>query len=363
MQLNIELPALKTLVTKLIGAVEKRNTIPSLANIALIADGDILTGKATDLDIEVTADAPAIITQPGSTTVSAAMIKGIVDKMPAGALVSLILDDNGDLIVKAGKSRYVLQTLPIEDFPVIASSEYQHSFNMQSHELARLFNLSKGAMSTEETRFYLQGVYLHPTKDFDLCGASTDGHRLYKVTTPAHVDFPGVIVPRKTVMELVKVLDIGDVTVSVSETKIKFDMGATVIVSKVIDGTFPDYTRAIPANNHNHVTGSAAEMKQAADRVATVADDRARAVKIDVANGVAKLTTRGAGANLAEDEVAVTYSGPALSWGVNSKYFAEILGQCSGQDVTLECGTSDAPIIVRPCDDQNAMYIVMPMRA
>jgi len=362
MQLTIELPALKTLVNKLIGAVERKNTIPSLANIALITDGDILTGKATDLDIEVTAQAPAVIAKQGSTTVSAAMLAAIVAKMPAGALVSLTLDDKGELTVKAGKSRYELQTLPIEDFPRMASSEYDYSFTMQSHDLARLFNLSKGAMSTEETRYYLQGVYLHPTPDNDLCGVSTDGHRLYKVTTPAHVDFPGVIVPRKTVAELVKTLDIGDVVVSVSDTKIKFDMGAVTIVSKVIDGTFPDYTRVIPTANNNHITANSAELKQAADRVATVADDRARAVKIDVADGVARLTTRGNGANLAEDEVSVSYGGPALSWGVNSKYFAEILNQCSGQDVTLECGNSDAPILVRPCDDQNAVYVVMPMR-
>lgn len=362
MQLTIELPALKTLVNKLIGAVERKNTIPSLANIALITDGDILTGKATDLDIEVTAQAPAVVSVQGSTTVSAAMLKGIVDKMPAGALVSLTLDDKDELTVKAGKSRYVLQTLPIEDFPIMASSEYAHQFTMQSHDLARLFNLSKGAMSTEETRYYLQGVYLHPTPDNDLCGVSTDGHRLYKVTTPAHVTFPGVIVPRKTVAELVKTLDIGDVVVSVSDTKIKFDMGAVTIVSKVIDGTFPDYTRVIPEKNDNHVTANAGDMKAAADRVATVADDRARAVKIEVADGVARLTTRGNGANLAEDEVAVSYGGPALSWGVNSKYFAEILSQCSGQDVTLECGNGDDPILVRPCDDKNAVYVVMPMR-
>lgn len=362
MKIEIELPALKTLVNKLIGAVERKNTIPSLANIALITDGDILTGKATDLDIEVTAQAPATITQQGSTTVSAAMLAAIVAKMPAGALVSITLDDKGELTVKAGKSRYVLQTLPIEDFPRMASSEYQHQFTMQSHDLARLFNLSKGAMSTEETRYYLQGVYLHPTPDNDLCSVSTDGHRLYKVTTPAHVDFPGVIVPRKTVAELVKTLDIGDVVVSVSDTKIKFDMGAVTIVSKVIDGTFPDYTRVIPAANNNHITANSAELKQAADRVATVADDRARAVKIEVADGIAKLTTRGNGANLAEDEVAVSYGGPALDWGVNSKYFAEILNQCSGQDVTLECGNTGDPILVRPCDDKNAVYVVMPMR-
>ncbi len=146
MQLTIELPALKTLVNKLIGAVERKNTIPSLANIALITDGDILTGKATDLDIEVTAQAPAVIAQQGSTTVSAAMLAAIVAKMPAGALVSLTLADHV-LTVKAGKSRYELQTLPIEDFPIMASSEYAHQFTMQSHDLARLFNLSKGAMS------------------------------------------------------------------------------------------------------------------------------------------------------------------------------------------------------------------------
>lgn len=362
MKLEIELPALKTLVTKLIGAVERKNTIPSLANIALITDGDILTGKATDLDIEVTAQAPAVIAQQGSTTVSAAMLAAIVAKMPAGALVSLTLADHV-LTVKAGKSRYELQTLPIEDFPRMASSEYQHSFTMQSHDLARLFNLSKGAMSTEETRYYLQGVYLHPTPDNDLCGVSTDGHRLYKVTTPAHVDFPGVIVPRKTVAELVKTLDIGDVVVSVSDTKIKFDMGAVTIVSKVIDGTFPDYTRVIPTANNNHITANSAELKQAADRVATVADDRARAVKIEVADGVARLTTRGNGANLAEDEVSVSYGGPALALGFNSKYLAEVLAQCSGQDVTLECGNGiESPVIIRPGDDKNAMYVVMGMR-
>jgi len=362
MKIEIELPALKTLVNKLIGAVEKRNTIPSLANIALIADGDSLTGKATDLDIEVTATAPSSVSDPGSTTVSASMLSAIVSKMPSGALVSLTLDDQ-ILTVKAGRVRYELQTLPIDDFPRMASAEYDTQFTMQSHELARIFNLSKGAMSTEETRYYLQGVYLHNDANGSICGTATDGHRLYKVTMPHDAVFPGVIVPRKTVTELVKMLDIGDVQVSVSDTKIKFDLGATVLVSKVIDGTFPDYTRIIPQSNNNHITGSSAEMKQAADRVATVADDKARAVKIDVKDGVAHFTTRGTGANLAEDEVQVTYSGPALSLGFNSRYLAEVLAQCSGNDVTLECGNgNESPVVIRPSDDPNAMYIVMGMR-
>ena len=361
MQLTLEQSALKSLLSKLIGAVEKRNTIPSLANVALITDGDMLTGKATDLDIEVTGTSPATVTVQGSTTVSAAMLSAIVAKMPAGSLVSMSMAD-GMLTVKAGRSKYELQTLPIEDFPLMATSEYSHTFTSQAHDLARLFNLTKGAMSTEETRYYLQGVYIHPSQDGNIVAVATDGHRLAKATMPNDVSFPGVIVPRKTVGELVKMLDLGDVVVSVSETKIKFDMGSTVIVSKVIDGTFPDYQRIIPTKNTNVLTASASEMKSAADRVATVADDRSRAVKIAVDGNSAVLSTRG-NVGAAEEEVAVSYSGPPLTLGFNSKYLAEVLAQCSGQEVTLHCGASvDDPVLIKPSDDDGVMFLVMGMR-
>lgn len=360
MQLTLEQSALKSLLSKLIGAVEKRNTIPSLANVALITDGDMLTGKATDLDIEVTGTSPAVVAVQGSTTVSAAMLSAIVAKMPAGSLVSMSMAD-GMLTVKAGRSKYELQTLPIEDFPLMATSEYSHTFTSQSHDLARLFNLTKGAMSTEETRYYLQGVYIHPSQDGNIVAVATDGHRLAKATMPHDVSFPGVIVPRKTVGELVKMLDLGDVVVSVSETKIKFDMGSTVIVSKVIDGTFPDYQRIIPTKNTNVLTASASEMKSAADRVATVADDRSRAVKISVDGNSAVLSTRG-NVGAAEEEVAVSYSGQPLTVGFNSKYLAEVLAQCSGQDVSLACGSSEDPVLITPGNDAGVIYVVMPMR-
>ncbi len=361
MNITIEQAALKSLLAKLIGAVEKRNTIPSLANVALIAEGDTLTGKATDLDIEVTGTAPATVATGGSTTVSAAMLAAIVAKMPSGSLVSISLADEL-LTIKAGRSKYELQTLPITDFPLMASSEYSHTFTAQAHDLARLLNLAKGAMSTDEMKFYLNGIYLHPSSDGDIIAVATDGQRLAKVTAPHDAQFPGVIIPRKAVGELVKVLDMGEVVVSVSETKIRFDMGATVIVSKVVDGSFPDYERAMPVGNDNIITASASDMKAAADRVATIADDRSRTVKIVVTGDTAVLSTRG-NVGAAEEEVAVSYVGEPLTLGFNSRYLADVLALCSGQDVALHCGSGmDSPVLIKPSDDDGVVYLLMGMR-
>lgn len=361
MKLNIELPALKSMLAKLTGIVEKKHTIPALANVALTAADDVLTGKTTDLDIEVTARTAATVMQGGEITVPAQMLAAIVGKLPAGALVSLEVKDH-KLIVKAGRSKYQLETLPIEDFPQIASVNYSHQFKAQAPDLARLFNLSKFAMSTEETRYYLNGVYLHPSDDNDVLAVSTDGHRFAKITMPSHANFPGVIVPRKTVMELIKSLDIGEVNVSVSDTKIKFDMGATVIVSKIVDGRFPDYARIIPVGNDNVMTADAATMKAASDRAATVSDDRSRAVRIALTSGTATLSTSGALGD-ATEEVEVAYNGNPMTVGFNSKYLAEVLANCSGSDVRFELGSEMSPAIIKPSDDPNALYIVMPMRA
>ena len=360
MQLNIELSDLKSTLAKAIGAVQKKNTIPSLANVALIADGETLTIKATDLDIEVTATCRATVTQPGATTVKADLLSAFIAKLPAGALVSLDLVDHM-LNVKAGRSKSALHTLPIEEFPQMASDTYAHQFTMQATELGRLFHLSKGGASTDETRYYLNGVYFHPTQDNDLCAVSTDGHRLYKITSPAHVDFPGVIVPSKTVNELVKILDIGDVVTSISETKIRFDLGAVVIVSKVIDGTYPDYTRVIPTANNKIVSAKSSDMKAASDRVSTVSDMRGSAVKIELTQGSAVFSVQSA-SGTAEDEVTVSYDGEHITMGVNAKYFADIMSQCSGQEVVMAINGPGDPIVVRPSDDDRALYVVMPMR-
>lgn len=360
MKLTIEKKPLLDAIDRAASVCEKRTTIPILAYAKLVASKDRLTVVATDLDIEVTSTVESRVEAPGSVTASAAMLRQIVGKFPNGALVA-IEESDGMLKISAGRSRYELNTLPVSDYPDIAGSTYQASFTAQADELARMLNLTKGAASTEETRYYLNGVYLHNSADGSLSAVATDGHRLHWVASEMTDKIPGVIVPSKTVNEVVKALDIGDVVVSVSETKIKFDLGVTVIVSKVIDGTFPEYARIIPRDNDNIVTASSAELKAASDRVAMVVDDRAKAVKMEMQDGVLVLSAQGSAGNAVE-EVPAQCGVSGFYIGMNAKYLASTLSQCGGKEVTMEVGGVNSPVVVRPSNDDNVMYIIMPMR-
>ena len=269
--------------------VERRNTIPILSNVLIEAEGDHVSFRATDLDIEVIDRAPAMVSRAGATTVAAHMLHEIARKLPDGAMVELV-DDGlaGRLEVRAGRSHFSLATLPREDFPIMASAEYQVSFACPAPVLRRLFDKAKFAISTEETRYYLNGVYMHAAKGPDgpvLRCVATDGHRLARIDAPLPEgagELPGVIVPRKTVGELRKLLDDDEMTiaVSVSETKVRFATPEVTLTSKVIDGTFPDYARVIPTGNTRRLEVDAAEFAQAVDRVATVSSERSRAVKL-----------------------------------------------------------------------------------
>ena len=291
MKFSIERGTLLKAVAQAQSVVERRNTIPILANVLIEADGNTVQFRATDLDIEVVDKAAAMVEKAGATTVSAVTLHEIVRKLPDGALVTLS-DDGvaGRLNVEAGRSHFNLATLPKEDFPVMASSEYASNFSAPAPVLRRLFDKSKFAISTEETRYYLNGVYLHvSTSDGGkvLRAVATDGHRLARIDAdlPQGADgMPGVIVPRKTVGELRKLLDDDEmqIAVSVSETKIRFATPNITLTSKVIDGTFPDYTRVIPQGNTRKLEVDASEFAAAVDRVATVSSERSRAVKMSL---------------------------------------------------------------------------------
>ena len=359
MKLTIEKNNLTALLAKLGGAVEKRNTIPVLAHVALYADGETLTGRTTNLDIEVAASVQATIEKPGSITVPAALLASVAGKMPSGALLTATV--KGDKFqLSAGKSKFDMPTLPIEDFPEMASAQYDAEFTVPAFELHRVFDLTVKSMSTEETRYYLNGTYLH-RHEGKLRGVSTDGHRLAQIDGPAVPDIPSVIVPAKTVAEVLKLLDAGDAVVSVSDTKIRFEVGSAVIVSRVIDGTFPDYTRVIPNGNSIHVVAAAADIKAAADRVATVADNRSNVVKMHIANDEMRLSVHAANGSTAEDVVEVQYDGAPFEIGFNGKYLADMLMNCKGQEIRFEMG-KDQPALVRPMDDDGALYVVMPLR-
>lgn len=359
MKLTIEKNNLTALLAKLGGAVEKRNTIPVLAHVALYAEGDTLTGRTTNLDIEVAASVPATIETPGAITVPSALLAGVAGKMPNGALLTASV--KGDKFhLSAGKSKFDMPTLPIEDFPEMASAKFDAEFTMPAFELHRVFDLTVKSMSTEETRYYLNGTYLH-RHDGKLRGVSTDGHRLAQIDGPAVPDFPSVIVPAKTVAEVLKLLDAGDAVVSVSDTKIRFEVGSAVVVSKVIDGTFPDYTRVIPEGNAIHVVADAAAIKAALDRVTTVSDNRTNGIKLNMADNEMRLSVQSANGSAAEDIVEVQYDDKPFEIGFNGKYLADMLTNCKGQEIRFEMG-KDQPALVRPMDDDGALYVVMPMR-
>ncbi|WP_372835655.1 DNA polymerase III subunit beta [Puniceibacterium confluentis] len=371
MKFSMERGTLLKAVSQAQSVVERRNTIPILANVLIEAEGASVQFRATDLDIEVLDKASATVERAGATTVSAVTLHEIVRKLPDGALVTLTEEAaTGRLTVEAGRSNFSLATLPREDFPVMATSEYSANFSAPAKVLRRLFDKSKFAISTEETRYYLNGVYMH-TAEGDggpkLRCVATDGHRLARIDAdlPAGAEeMPGVIVPRKTVGELRKLLDDDDMTiaVSVSETKVRFATPDITLTSKVIDGTFPDYTRVIPQGNTRRLEVDAAEFARAVDRVATVSSERSRAVKLSLDEDRLILSVNAPDSGAAEEELAVAYSDEKLDIGFNAKYLLEIASQVDRENAVFMFNSSGDPTLMREGNDLSAVYVVMPMR-
>ncbi|OIQ06486.1 MAG: DNA polymerase III subunit beta [Rhodobacteraceae bacterium CG2_30_10_405] len=371
MKISIERGALLKALAQAQSVVERRNTIPILANVLIEAEGAAVSFRATDLDIEVVDRAPAVVERAGATTVSALMLHEIVRKLPDGALVSLAEDGAaGRLTVAAGRSTFNLATLPREDFPVMANAEYASNFTAPAPVLRRLFDKAKFAISTEETRYYLNGVYFHVATGEGgqvLRAVATDGHRLARIdaTLPdGAADMPGVIVPRKTVGELRKLLedDEAQIAVSVSETKVRFATPAITLTSKVIDGTFPDYTRVIPTGNTKRLEVDAAEFARAVDRVATVSSERSRAVKLSLDEDRLVLSVTAPDSGAAEEELAVAYSDERLEIGFNAKYLLEIAQQVDRENAVFLFNSAGDPTLMREGNDTSAVYVVMPMR-
>ncbi len=371
MKVSIERGALLRAIAQAQSVVERRNTIPILANVLLEATDGRLSLRATDLDIEVHDRAPAVVERPGATTVQAHLLHEIVRKLPDGAQVGLTDDPaSGRLTISAGRSTFSLATLPKEDFPVMASAEYATNFSAPAPLLRRLFDKSKFAISTEETRYYLNGVYLHVADGEGgrvLRCVATDGHRLARIDAPlpeGAEGMPGVIVPRKTVGELRKLLDDDNtqIAVSVSETKLRFATPEITLVSKVIDGTFPDYARVIPTGNTRRLEVDASEFAQAVDRVATVSSERSRAVKMQLEEDRLVLSVNAPESGAAEEELAVAYGDERLEIGFNAKYLLEIASQVDRENAVFLFNAPGDPTLMREGNDSSAIYVVMPMR-
>ncbi len=346
--------------------VERRNTIPILSNVLIEArdDGSIRL-MATDLDLQVDESVPANVSQAGATTLSAHTLFDIVRKLPEGSQVELSAAE-GKMQVNAGRSRFSLSTLPRDDFPVIAEGELPTRFELPAATLRQVIEKTRFAISSEETRYYLMGIFLHVIDD-QLRAAATDGHRLARVTIakPDGADgMPDVIVPRKAVAELYRLLEEleGTVEISLSPTKVRFGLGSAVLTSKLIDGTFPDYNRVIPTANDKLLKLDPKSFSAGVDRVSTIASEKTRAVKMSVDRDKVTLSVTSPENGLATEELPADYGSDGLEIGFNARYLLDILGEIDGDTVEVHLADAAAPTLLRENDKSNALYVLMPMR-
>jgi DNA polymerase-3 subunit beta len=356
--------------------VEKRNTIPILSNVLIDAAEGQVALKSTDLDLEATEQAPADVVQSGATTVAAHVIYDIVRKLPDGAQVGLeMAGDTGQLLLRSGRSRFLLQALPASDFPDLTLGEFSHRFALPGAELKKLIDNSQFAISTEETRYYLNGIYLH-TVDPDgastgsapmLRAVATDGHRLARVETPApqgSVGMPGVIAPRKAVTEVLKLLEDAakEVQIEISTAKARFQFGDVVLTTKLIDGTFPDYQRVIPMANDKRLVVDKEPFENAVDRVSTLSSERGRAIKLSIGDNKMTLSVNNPDSGSASEEIEVDYDSEPIDIGFNARYLLDILDQLASDTVLIKLADPGSPTLIRDREGASALYVLMPLR-
>jgi DNA polymerase-3 subunit beta len=351
--------------------VERRNTIPILANVLIRAEKSALNLKATDLDLEVIESISSEVSPGGATTVPAHMFYEIVRKLPEGSQV--VLEASGDravLAIRAGRSRFTLQTLPESDFPDLAAGDMTHKFTLAAGDLKKLIDKTQFAISTEETRYYLNGIYLHTVgsgKATTLRAVATDGHRLAQAELPlpaGAAGMPGIIVPRKTVNEVLRLTEDNDaeIAIELSSSKIRFAIGDVVLTSKLIDGTFPDYVRVIPTGNDKELVVDKKDFEAAVDRVSTVSSERGRAVKLSLSGGRLVLSVTNPDSGSATEELEVEYDADPIDIGFNSRYLLDIAAQLEGEVAVLKLADPGSPTLIQDKDAKGALYVLMPMR-
>ena len=371
MKLTIERSDLLNALSHVQNVVERRNTIPILSNVLMEAKGSEITFVATDLDIEAVDSADAQIASEGAITAPAGTLFDVVRKLPAGADVELELNpENRRLTIRSGRSNFALPTLPATDFQTMTGDDDAVSFDVDAADLRRLIDKTRFAISTEETRYYLNGVYLHIADGANgkvLRAVATDGHRLALAdcdAPSAATSLDGVIVPRKAIGEVRRLIDStdGDVSVSVSETKIVFRAGRTVLTSKLIDGSFPDYQRVIPKANDKRLIIDNKSFEAAVDRVSTVSAERSRSVKLSLGEGKVVLAVNSAETGQGQEEIECDYDNDAMEIGFNAKYLLDVTAQIEAEDAEFMLNDPASPALILDPADPAARYVLMPLR-
>ena len=370
MKLTIERADLLKSLAHVQSVVERRTTIPILSNVRIDGGGSRLAVTATDMDLAVVENVAADVGQEGVTTAPAHTLYDIVCKLPEGAQVELETSDGGQLALTSGHARFSLPCQPADEFPVMTEGDFSHDFALPAANLRRLIDKARFAISTEETRYYLNGIYLHDASNngsASLRAVATDGHRLSRIDVAlpdGAAGMPGIIVPRKAVTELRKLIDEldGDVAVSLSETKIRFAFDEVVLTSKLIDGTFPDYDRVIPADNDKVLEIESERFSRAVDLVSTVSTEKTRSVKLSLSKGQLVISANSPDNASADEKLDVDYDAEDIQIGFNSRYLLDVTGQIDGERIRFTMADAASPTLVHDTGDAEALYVLMPMR-
>ncbi len=375
MKFTIERSILLKMLSHVQNVVERRQTIPILSNIKIeVIKGteDRIIIRATDMDLEVVESSQAKVLEGGSVTASAHKLLEITRKLLEGSDIEFSLDrDKGLLNIVSGRARFSLATLPGEDFPSISEGDMPFNFTLTSAQLQSLFDRTVFAVSQEETRYYLNGIYIHEKKkeggqEASLCAAATDGHRLAssEVLLPeGAAGIPGVIIPKKTITEIQKLVSelLQDVEVSLSSTKIRFKIANVILTSKLIDGTYPDYERVIPSGNDKFLEVDSDILASAVDCVAVISE-KSRGVRLYIDRDKIVVSATSAEEGSAETDLEGRYEGDSLEVGFNYRYLLDILGQTKGSKVRISLLDSSSPVVVHDLSDSSVIYVIMPMR-
>ena len=371
MKFVIERAILLKTLSHIQSIVEKRNTIPVLSNVRIEAMGDGISFKATDMDTEITEIVDAKISETGATTAPAHMLYDIVRKLSDGSEVEITFpDDKGQLTIASGRSKFALSTIGVEDFPVISGDKLPINFNIGREELKDVIDRTQFAVSTEETRYYLNGIYIHAKNEGAakvLRIVATDGHRLACVESPlpgGADKITGVIIPRKTIGEVRKLLDdtkAENISVALSDNKVRFTLEEVILTSKLIDGTYPDYERVIPTDTNKLLEVNVKELANAVDRVSVVAE-RTRAIKMITDDSKVIITTTSPDLGSAMEELDAKYDNESLEIGYNFRYLLDILAEIKGESVQIGFSDASSPSVIHDTSDASAIYVLMPMR-
>lgn len=366
MHFTIQREALLKPLQLVAGVVERRQTLPVLSNVLLVVEGQQLSLTGTDLEVElvgrVTLEDAA---EPGEITVPARKLMDICKSLPSDALIDLRVDDQ-KLLVKAGRSRFTLSTLPANDFPTVEEGPGSLTFNLPQAKLRRLVERTSFAMAQQDVRYYLNGMLLEVQSGL-LRAVATDGHRLAMCSMEAAIQQDGkhqVIVPRKGILELARLLTEQDAEVAIvlGQHHIRANTGEFTFTSKLVDGKFPDYERVLPRGGDKLVLADRQGLREAFSRTAILSNEKYRGIRLTLAAGLLKIQANNPEQEEAEEEIVVDYNGGGLEIGFNVSYLLDVLGVMSTEQVRLILSDSNSSALLQEADNDDSAYVVMPMR-